>query len=273
MLGSLVRLPPPPTDVDIPVGDIFSSALGLIFTDDLCNQHGDPGSSVIYKSRNYGDIELRLTDPAGEDRRKLFSQYLWNAGVQMAEYLGEERGRWSVEGQKVLELGAGGYGSCWHSPEILANIDINVNKNVPEPYRSRTSVKGHEWGVLTDDFSTTYANSFTRIIAADCLWMPYEHHTLAQSMFHFLSRDEEARVWVMAGFHTGRAKLAPFFDVVEEEGLEIESIWERDVDGNEREWKAERDGGKEDVTGRKRWLVIAVLKSQRLHMTLSGASI
>ena len=107
MLSSLVRLPPPPTDADIPVEDIFSSALGLIFTDDLRNQHGDPGSSVTYKSKSYGDIELRLTDPAGEDSRKLFSQYLWNAGVQMAEYLGEERGRWSVEGQKVLELGAG----------------------------------------------------------------------------------------------------------------------------------------------------------------------
>lgn len=80
----------------------------MIFTDDLRNQHGDPGSSVIYKSKRYGDIELGLTDPAGEDSRKLFSHYLWNAGVQMAEYVGEERGRWSVEGKTVLELGAGG---------------------------------------------------------------------------------------------------------------------------------------------------------------------
>lgn len=108
MLSSLVRLPPPPIDIDIPVEDIFSSALGLIFTDDLRNQHGDPGSSVIYKSKSYGDMELRLSDPAGEDSRKLFSQYLWNAGVQMAEYVGEERGKWSAEGEKVLELGAGG---------------------------------------------------------------------------------------------------------------------------------------------------------------------
>lgn len=153
--------------------------------------------------------------------------------------------------------------SDYPAPEILANISVNVNKNVPQPHRSRTSVKGHEWGVLTDEFSTTYANTFGRIIAADCLWMPYEHRALAQSMFHFLSHEDEARVWVIAGFHTGRAKLAPFFDVVVEEGLEIESIWERDVDGHEREWKAERDGGKEDVTGRKRWLVVAVLKRKR----------
>ena len=153
--------------------------------------------------------------------------------------------------------------SDYPAPEILANTNANVNKNVSKPHRSRTSVEGHEWGVLNDNFSTTFANSFTRIIAADCLWMPYEHRALAQSMFHFLSHDDKARVWVIAGFHTGRAKLAPFFDVVVEEGLEIESIWERDVDGHEREWQAERDSGKEDVTGRKRWLVVAILKRKR----------
>lgn len=153
--------------------------------------------------------------------------------------------------------------SDYPAPEVLANIRVNVEHNVPLPRRSRTSVKGHEWGVLTDDFSSTYANTFSRIIAADCLWMPYEHRALAQSMFHFLSRDDEARVWIIAGFHTGRAKLVAFFDVVVEEGLEVESIWERDVDGHDREWKAERDGGKEDVTGRKRWLVVAVLKRKR----------
>ena len=153
--------------------------------------------------------------------------------------------------------------SDYPAPEILANISINVNKNVSQPKLSKTSVRGHEWGVLKDDFSSTYANSFSRIIAADCLWMPHEHRSLAQSMLHFLAHNDKAMVWVIAGFHTGRAKLAPFFDAVREEGLEIESIWERDVDGHEREWRKERDGGKEDVTGGKRWLVVAVLRRRR----------
>lgn len=150
--------------------------------------------------------------------------------------------------------------SDYPAPEILANISVNVKKNVPQPHRSKTSVEGHEWGIFEDELSTTYANSFGRIIAADCLWMPYQHRALAQSMFHFLSHDDEARIWVTAGFHTGRAKLAPFFDVVVEAGLEVESIWERHVDGHDRAWQAERDGGQEDVTGRKRWLVVAILK-------------
>ena len=79
-------------------------------------------------------------------------------------------------------------------------------------------------------------------------------------MLNFLSLEDEARIWVIAGFHTGRAKLAGFFDVAAEEGLEVEHIWERNVDGVEREWAKERDGGAEDVTGRMKWLVVAILR-------------
>lgn len=63
-----------------------------------------------------------------------------------------------------------------------------------------------------------------------------------------------------AGFHTGRAKVAPFWGVAREEGLLVESIEEVDVEGGRREWREERDGGREDVTGRKKWLVVAKLK-------------
>ena len=90
--------------------------------------------------------------------------------------------------------------------------------------------------------------------------MPWQHHSLAKSIYHFLSQAKDARAWVIAGFHTGRAKVAIFFDVVVEVGLKIEDVWERDVDGHEREWMKERDGGREDITGRKRWMVIAVLR-------------
>ena len=116
MLTSLVRLPvsSEPDSIE----DIFSCALGLIFTDDLRDQHGDPGSTVIYRSRAFGDLELSLVDPVGEEDRRLFAQYLWNAGVQIGEFIGNavvEDGKgtsireipWNVRGEKVLELGAG----------------------------------------------------------------------------------------------------------------------------------------------------------------------
>ena len=150
--------------------------------------------------------------------------------------------------------------SDYPASEILANIIVNIKRNVPAALQSRIDVEGHEWGVLTDDFSQAYHHAFTRILAADCLWMPWQHVNLVLSMLHFLSHEQDARVWVIAGFHTGRAKLAPFFEVAMEHGLEIENIWERDADGQLREWTHVRDGGKEDISGRKKWLVVAILR-------------
>lgn len=60
--------------------------------------------------------------------------------------------------------------------------------------------------------------------------------------------------------------MAGFFETVVEMGLEIEKIYERDLnssldeEGGElrREWVSEREG--EGVENRRRWCVIAVLK-------------
>ena len=95
-ITDLIQIIPP--DVADEPEDIFASAPGLIFTDDLRNFHGDPGSTII----------LTTADPTIEDERQLFSHYLWNAGIKLANLISAEDSRWSVRGEKVLELGAGG---------------------------------------------------------------------------------------------------------------------------------------------------------------------
>ncbi|KAK1092710.1 hypothetical protein LTR48_003812 [Friedmanniomyces endolithicus] len=107
-LTDLIHIIPP--DRDEEPEDIFASAPGLIFTDDTRNQHGDPGSIIVYKSKRFGDIELTTVDPEREDERQLFSHYLWNAGIKTAELISSpaaEEAHWSVKGERVLELGAG----------------------------------------------------------------------------------------------------------------------------------------------------------------------
>ena len=119
-------------------------------------------------------------------------------------------------------------------------------------------VEGHEWGVLDDPFSKEGKEAFGRILVADCLWMPWQHENLLKSIRWFLK--PEGRAWVVAGFHTGRAKMKGFYEeeALREAGLEVEKIWERNAEGEEREWVTDR--GIEDVTERKRWLVIGILK-------------
>ena len=141
MLPSLIRLVPPASSIPEPE-DLFASSLGSIFTDDLRNQHGDdPNTLIVYKSSVFGEMELSVADPSGENERRKFAHYLWNAGVLMGEMVGgrgtggvedresrdsgvwmregeedvkggwwagdEEEKLWSVRGETVLELGAG----------------------------------------------------------------------------------------------------------------------------------------------------------------------
>ncbi|KAE8448140.1 hypothetical protein EG329_009744 [Mollisiaceae sp. DMI_Dod_QoI] len=280
MLTDKIRLSGPEThDPE----DILSSSLGVIFPDDITNQHGDASNSVIYLSPTYGPLTLSLADPQGEDNRRLFSHFLWNAGLQLAEFIEEgedSEGRtWSVEGEEVLELGAGtglagivaGLSgskrtvvSDYPAREVLANIEANIERNVP-PLRKRiegigeVEVRGHEWGVLDDGFARANRGVFGRVLVADCLWMPWQHGNLLRSIGWFL-KEGEGRAWVVAGFHTGREKMRGFYEegALREAGLEVERIWERNAEGAEREWVTDR--GVEDVTERKRWLVCGILR-------------
>ncbi|KAL5116877.1 hypothetical protein ACEQ8H_005229 [Pleosporales sp. CAS-2024a] len=298
LLSSLVTLRHPTTHVDAPE-DIFDSSLGALFPDDTQNQHGtDPDTTIVYANACFGALEFRTAHVNGEDERRKFAHYLWNAGVLMGELVGgregdrregeenlgeggwwvsEEEGiRWNVAGEKVLELGAGvGLGGIisvlagaeevaitdYPAPSILVAIRINVAKNVPESMRPRVAVQGHLWGSTETAFEKEHAQSYTRILAADCFWMSWEHENLAKSMLHFLSDSPNARILCIAGFHTGRAKLAPFFqEVAPQHGLFIEDIFEMKADGSRRAWAAERDGGLENIGERKKWLVVARLK-------------
>lgn len=153
--------------------------------------------------------------------------------------------------------------SDYPARELLDNIQRNASRAIRPALNSHYRVEGYQWGDVQSEFASKEAQSFTRIIAADCYWMPYEHENLVRSMLHFLHVDPSARVLAIAGFHTGRAKLAAFFDEAVLQGLEVEEIYEEDTKGVKREWAKERDGGLENPTERKRWLVIAVLKRRQ----------
>ena len=196
--------------------------------------------------------------------RDRFGARSWCVGIQFQGvrfWTHAERVGTGIVGITAALAGAGGVIlSDYPSQKILSNLRSNVQGNVPEHLRKegKVVVQGHEWGILTDEFSTAHAHHFSRILCADCLWMDDVHYGLAQSIVHFLSYKEESEAWVLAGFHTGRAKLVSFFDVAVLAGLEIKEVWERDADGYERAWERER----EDIE-KNRWLVVAILRRNR----------
>lgn len=143
---------------------------------------------------------------------------------------------------------------------VLDNIRRNVKRNIPEHLSGKCRVQGHAWGELDTEFALENKHRFTRVLAADCYWLSGQHENLVSSMLHFLSLEPSARIFVIAGFHTGRARLANFFEVAEEHGLEPDEIYEEDDQGERREWLPERDNGLENHTERKKWLVICRMK-------------
>ncbi|KAF2455757.1 hypothetical protein BDY21DRAFT_288821 [Lineolata rhizophorae] len=286
--------------------DIFASALGSVFADDARDVHGDAATPVEYRA-------VRVADVVGEEERGRFAHYVWNAGVLVGEVCGgsrkvgtmgrgeggngvnggeeerekieggwwlteEEETRWSVEGESVIELGAGaGLGGImsvlggakrvtitdYPSSTLLTALTHNITTNVPPPLRATVTTMPHLWGDIhppSPAACPAHAHAYTRVLAADCLWLSAQHAALARSMKHFLSpRDAGASVIVAAGFHTGRAKVAAFFEeAAPAEGLMVREIWEVDVrSGVRREWRTKREG--EGVAERKAWLVLARL--------------
>ena len=286
--------------------DFFASSLSVIFPDDVTNQHGDANHALIYTSPYLSQpILLELDDPTDAEERYLFSHYLWNAGLLLAELIEQdtlglpafptkngsscgnggngEKGPFHVEGLSVAEVGAGtalpsimaallgaekllvmDYPAEGVVRTLNANVSRNIKSDVAPEWRSvpvtrEVEVKGHAWGEFDEDMEVL-RGSYDRVVSCDCLWMPWQHENLRRSISYFLKEDQEARAWVVAGFHTGRAKLKGFFDRegLLAERLEVEKIWERDCAGKERQWDEERE--EEDKTVRKRWLVVAVLK-------------
>jgi nicotinamide N-methyltransferase len=155
------------------------------------------------------------------------------------------------------------------APAVMDTLRTNVARNIQaelchpsaRPPPANVVIEGHEWGTPLDGALEAWRHSVDRLFAADCLWMPWQHAALRRTAGELLRRDSQARFWVVAGFHTGRAKMRGFFDagaLRSDAGLEVERIWERDCDGRERPWVAEQD--EEDITIRKRWLVVAVLR-------------
>lgn len=191
--------------------------------------------------------------------------------VPFDEYADEHKCRKNWLIAKTVGVGLGGIVAClagasdavvsdYPADVLLENIRRNVKHAIPGSSAGRCAVQGYAWGDVESEFAKQNAHSFDRIIAADCYWMPHQHENLVKSMLHMLNLDPTARVLAIAGFHTGRAKLAGFFEEAVARGLDIEDIYEEDAKGVRREWSPERDGGREDHTERKRWLVIAVLK-------------
>lgn len=200
------------------------------------------------------------------------------------------RSAWDVSGLTVLEVGAGFavpsmisahmgarrvVAADYPEPAVMRQLKQNVGRNQPPatwtppravstpilPPTCPVEVTTHIWGDLADNgFSACHKGAFDRFIAAGCLWLGGDTHpALAKSIAHFMN-PQGGRCLLTTGLLGGRGVVRDFFSdpsLLKANGLETVAIWERNVKGEMRPWKAERGPVEQDGDD---WCMLAVVK-------------
>ncbi|WFC98804.1 nicotinamide N-methyltransferase [Malassezia yamatoensis] len=197
---------------------------------------GEPGASFVYRPKpvmsayHHEDapvLEIALPE---KPMYMLFAHRVWRAGMLLADAI--YANYFPLSGQNVLELGAGsGLPSLtaavctdakkivvtdYDDASILAALRANLEKvRKQNSLRAPIVVAPHTWGSSIDDVADLLSARtpvlFDTILLADCVWERFSHAALIKSITNLLSRSSHARVYMVAGFHTGRDTLVHFF--------------------------------------------------------------
>ncbi|BGP00197.1 hypothetical protein RTG_01970 [Rhodotorula toruloides ATCC 204091] len=262
--------------------EFFADSLESLY-DHHMPAKGDPLALFTYSPPSSSSRPEPLTVRLPPQQvNELFAHFVWNASLRMADALAE--GRLRVEGEQVIELGAGAgipglvaarmgasrvVLSDYDDPLLIANLRDNISLAFSDSPAARERIRavGHSWGERDSLEAVLAANSpstspFPHILLADTLWYSSGHSLLLSSLQHLLARTATARIHICAGFHSGRATVRSFLKKAEKVGFVRRGEWEEvGVDGRRRKWGWDVQGEegeweeKEDASERNKWVV------------------
>ncbi|PSR77891.1 hypothetical protein PHLCEN_2v7671 [Hermanssonia centrifuga] len=256
--------------------------------------HLAKGDSSATASANENDSKtITLTTPTTQAGNwSLHASSIWASSLFVANHLTDlhldrhiqvlqQKGETHL---RILELGAcAGLPSiliakCYSGVEVIASdypddeliraLQANVDRNAVS---QRCHVVPYAWGNSPKFFQSRRSSNsgcpvndepaFDIVLAADTLWNPELHHTFIHTLQLTLRRTANARIYLIAGLHTGRHTLQAFLQaIISTSGFVLEEVVERMVSGHEsREWNVESTGGEDDQE-RRRWVVWMSLK-------------
>ncbi|KZT67383.1 hypothetical protein DAEQUDRAFT_751758 [Daedalea quercina L-15889] len=189
---------------------------------------------------------------------------------------------------RALELGAGAglpgilvarlypavdvVSSDYPDDELIATLADNVQKN---DVFTHCHAIPYAWGSDPSPLFAPFAGAsssqpgFDVVFAADTLWNPDLHSKFLATLSATLRKTSDARVHLVAGFHTGRYTVESFLKSVPDVQLEVEDATEREVGGTRRRpWSVER-ADQETEEERRRWVLWIVLKWKEEGLTSS----
>lgn len=290
------------TSDDLDPEDLLSDSLQLLY-DYTPIVHSSAGSEFIYTppkdlalstlpSHKSPPITL-ITPTTQAENWSLHASSIWTSSIFLADHLLDLHIAQHIAGRaeqtndarvsrklRVLELGAGAglpsiliaksyegievVASDYPDAEVIKALKDNVARNnVAHQCRVVPYAWGNDPSVFCQPNSPS-DHTFDVVIAADTLWNSQLHLLFLESLCKTLRRSGDARIYLVAGLHTGRYTLQAFMDAVPGYQLEFEDIVERAVSGSEgRSWDVEHQEN-EDEKERRRWVVWMVLKWKAL---------
>ncbi|KAL6309275.1 hypothetical protein BKA93DRAFT_746165 [Sparassis latifolia] len=246
-----------------------------------------PGDPLQSRTAPLSTITLRTPDtqPANWP---LHVSSIWISSLYIADHLDDLHldhhiASAALQGQslRLLEFGAGAglpgilTARCYpevrvvlsdYPDEVLIRTLVdNVGRN---GVVDRCSVVAYAWGSdpssLFSSHGSVEISGFDVIVAADTLWNPELHSRFIKSLHLTLKKSPSARVYLVAGLHTGCYAIDAFLRLAVDSGLDVEEAVEREVNGNlSRPWCLEV-AETHDEQERRRWVVWIVLKWKRV---------
>ncbi|KAG9011599.1 nicotinamide n-methyltransferase [Tulasnella sp. JGI-2019a] len=174
----------------------------------------------------------------------LWGHHLWNAARSFASYL-ESHSTELCEGKRILELGAGGglpsliavlegadqvLVTDYPDADLLHNLKINVERNIPTALQHKVTVQGYKWGAdvqsLLRSLSLDLIERFDMILMSDLIFNHSQHAALLKTCDQVLSNaptSETGTIPCLLVFYTHhRPRLAErdldFFRLAKEQG-------------------------------------------------------
>ncbi|EIW58548.1 uncharacterized protein TRAVEDRAFT_47692 [Trametes versicolor FP-101664 SS1] len=264
--------------------DVLADSLETLY-DHAPIAQGSAGSLYTYQSQNGGHTIALTTPDTQAANWALHATSIWSASIYVADHfldlqISRRAKQAAEEGRslKVLELGAGAglpsilvaksyqdvLVTCSDYPDdaLIRTLQENVKRNDAS---SSCRVVPYAWGsdpsvLLPPGTTTDEAPAFDIVLAADTLWNSDTHHLFLDTLRRTLRRSPNARIYLIAGLHTGRYVLQSFLRLMHDSGFVTEELTERRIGATEeRPWSVDRAEG-EDERERRRWIVWMVFK-------------
>ncbi|KAI0720631.1 putative methyltransferase-domain-containing protein [Fomitopsis betulina] len=235
-------------------------------------------------------LTITLTTPDTQPANwALHASSIWVSALYLADHvhdlhLDQHLTCCTLEGPRlrVLELGAGAglpgilvarlfpeadvVTSDYPDDELISTLADNVQKN--EVFMHCHAIP-YAWGTDPSPLFAPFAAEpsaqpgFDVVLAADTLWNPESHTKFLSTLSKTLRKTPDARVHLIAGYHTGRYTVENFMKAVPDVELEVEDATERQVGGNlRRPWSVQR-AEEETEEERRRWVLWLSLKWKR----------